>query len=348
MLPAAMLVATVLAGPRYTAVEIKGLPGFEELRQEACLTDSGFVVGVGFGPDANGDFRRQRPFIWREGKTLALPLPAPADFLIQFSGRGNVIAATALHLTWKSKDRSPVGPFLVVWNADRTQGLGKPSVSRLKYPVGPVSIARDGSVWLSYGPWILRKTPEGAGEIMSGGLETSNSEFVLQGTDVGGDLFGMLRGSDGKEPVARVGGIWYFLHPNGYRGSKVNALNAEGVCVGEVEKARDKIVWYQETEAAVWGTDLQFRSLAGPGELASTAYAINDHGDIVGSFLHPDENDFHACPWTGGHREDLFQVVSGVDLLYADQINNRGQILAWGERGDHLPHLFLLSPAKAS
>jgi probable HAF family extracellular repeat protein len=94
------------------------------------------------------------------------------------------------------------------------------------------------------------------------------------------------------------------------------------------------------------------------------AAAINDRGQIVGTFRFPSGVDYyfdfdlnrwveyvvyswHAFVFEGGQSRDLNGLVfSGGhwDLQYATDVNNAGQIVGWGERDGELRG-FLLSPA---
>jgi uncharacterized membrane protein len=68
------------------------------------------------------------------------------------------------------------------------------------------------------------------------------------------------------------------------------------------------------------------------GDVASAAVSINDLGEIVGISINPAGNP-RAIYWHHGIPIDLnTQVASGSNLylLWAGDINNRGEITGWG------------------
>jgi probable HAF family extracellular repeat protein len=81
------------------------------------------------------------------------------------------------------------------------------------------------------------------------------------------------------------------------------------------------------------------------GGESSSAYAINDHAQIVGhSYLQ--SGSFHAFIYEDGRMADLNSLIDpslGWDLRFAQDINNNGQIVGYGLIGGQ-GHAFLLSP----
>lgn len=84
-----------------------------------------------------------------------------------------------------------------------------------------------------------------------------------------------------------------------------------------------------------------------PGDSDSNANAINGRGQIVGASGGP--NTMRAMLWENGVGIDLNTLIpasSGWQLLYADDINARGQITGWGIHDTNPNGLstFLLTP----
>jgi probable HAF family extracellular repeat protein len=104
--------------------------------------------------------------------------------------------------------------------------------------------------------------------------------------------------------------------------------------------------------ACIWTVDKQGRSLATdlgalPGDNASEAHGLNDHGVIVGtSDTAPDASNNRAVMWRGIHAIDLNNVIDtrkGWNLQDAMSVNSSGVIVGKGLLKGK-PHAFLLVP----
>jgi len=72
----------------------------------------------------------------------------------------------------------------------------------------------------------------------------------------------------------------------------------------------------------------------------SYAYGINDAGQVVGDFYHPESNTHHAFLWENGVMTDLGTL--GGTQSYAYGINDAGQVIGYSRLpGDTLEHAFL-------
>jgi uncharacterized membrane protein len=125
------------------------------------------------------------------------------------------------------------------------------------------------------------------------------------------------------------------------------AINNRGEVVGAAQ-LRDDSTLSNGTVGFLWTRQHGMKSLGTlPGDLASGAVAINDAGEIVGISIDPAGN-LRAVYWHNGIPVDLnSQVASGSNLylLWAADINNRGEITGWGvDTSTGEIHTFLAVP----
>jgi len=82
----------------------------------------------------------------------------------------------------------------------------------------------------------------------------------------------------------------------------------------------------------------------------SIAYGINDVGKVVGDSF-TSSGQPHAFLWNNGKMFDLNNLLSdnsGWELVSAQGINNRGQIVGYGFFYDQGYKAFLLTPVRVS
>jgi probable HAF family extracellular repeat protein len=110
------------------------------------------------------------------------------------------------------------------------------------------------------------------------------------------------------------------------------AINNRGEVVG-ASQLRDDSTPFNGTVGFLWTRQHGMKNLGTlPGDVASGAVAINDAGEIVGISIDPAGN-LRAVYWHNGIPVDLnTQVAAGSNLylLWASDINNRGEITGWG------------------
>jgi probable HAF family extracellular repeat protein len=110
------------------------------------------------------------------------------------------------------------------------------------------------------------------------------------------------------------------------------AINNRGEVVG-ASQLRDDSTLSNGTVGFLWTRQHGMKNLGTlPGDVASGAVGINDAGEIVGISIDAVGNP-RAVYWHNGIPVDLnTQVAAGfnLDLLWAADINNRGEITGWG------------------
>jgi probable HAF family extracellular repeat protein len=118
----------------------------------------------------------------------------------------------------------------------------------------------------------------------------------------------------------------------GYSQSAALAINNRGEVVG-ASALRADATFFNGAHAFKWTRQLGMKDLGTlAGDVASGAVSINDAGEMVGISIDPAGNP-RAVYWSHGRPVDLnTQVAPGFNLylLWAGDINNRGEITGWG------------------
>lgn len=123
----------------------------------------------------------------------------------------------------------------------------------------------------------------------------------------------------------------------------INSTGSEGAGYGENQAGTTDIY-----EAAIWNASGVFPIGTLPGATSSSAHALNDNDDIVGSSL-LSTGDQHAFLYQENGAQtmldlnNLIPANSGWTLNVATGINDNGQICGTGEI-DGVDHAFLLTP----
>jgi probable HAF family extracellular repeat protein len=124
--------------------------------------------------------------------------------------------------------------------------------------------------------------------------------------------------------------------------AEITAINNLGQVVGDSQRVGPEQACLDDG-----GAFISLGTLAG---YYSTAYAINDNGQIVGySSYALGGQDFHAFLYSNGQMADLNNLIapdSGWELYEADAINNSGQIAGFGIINGHY-QAFLMTPVPA-
>jgi probable HAF family extracellular repeat protein len=164
--------------------------------------------------------------------------------------------------------------------------------------------------------------------------------------------FACFTGEPGCHPFLWEHGILTDLGTLGGDNGAPIWINDAGDIVGEAD-----LPGSQTSHAFLWRKGAMFD--LGTLDGRSHATAINSHGQIVGYFHLSGRTDppfRHPFIWEkGGPMVDLNTLIpanSGLELVAADNINERGEIVGVGVPArcfpDYCGHLFLLTPCAAS
>ena len=130
-----------------------------------------------------------------------------------------------------------------------------------------------------------------------------------------------------------------FMLISPFSGSAAVAMNKQGDAAGYTMNDASIRAFYYNRRVGI--THLDDR-----GATYSTAFGINDHGHVVGSYIASYEADESACLWVEEALIDL-NTINGRPgdwwLVQATGINNQGLIIGNGLQGDR-SRAFLLMP----
>jgi probable HAF family extracellular repeat protein len=177
----------------------------------------------------------------------------------------------------------------------------------------------------------------------SQGMRSLGLDGVAYGINDAGRVVGQTADgqafvTDGQDPL---------LLPNPAGLSRASAVNGSGVVAGWDQTDLPFGPWtYRRGDAWIWDngtkTDLGVIPFPGPPQ-HSEAYAINDHGQVVGrSGEYAYQGDTvgwvvsHAFLWQAGHITDLYGLPGGGTDTVAYAINNNGDVV-----GTSAGHAFL-------
>ena len=125
--------------------------------------------------------------------------------------------------------------------------------------------------------------------------------------------------------------------------SEARDINQLGHVVGYADNAADA------THAFMWRGNAMTDLGTLPGGTYSYAYGLNDHDQVVGASYGDGFTGLHAVTWIDDQLVDLNNLVSagsGWTLTRATDVNNAGQIVGQGVKGDQI-RAFRLTPVAA-
>jgi len=157
---------------------------------------------------------------------------------------------------------------------------------------------------------------------------------------------GFLAGNIESHPFLWTNGAIKDLGSLGGSNAAGNWINEKGEVVGGANLPGDVI-----HHAFLWRNDTFTDLGVVPGDKCSTAWSINSKSQVVGA-SGMCGIAVHAFLWDKGEMIDLNSLVPpGVQLTYAVDINDRGDIVCLGRDGGHEEHdlrAFLLVPGDGS
>jgi probable HAF family extracellular repeat protein len=362
--------------PHYTVTDLGTLPG-GTFSQATAVSNNGFVGGLSTARDGT-----QRAVIWYQGRVIDISKPGllgpnSGAFGINSSGQAAVLAESlakdpknenfcgygtglkCLPFFWQGGVMTPLpllggnnGSIGNINNRGEVVGIAENDIADPDCPhtvlpsgTGPQILDFEAVVW---GPRqgeirVLRPLPHDTVGVALW-INDLGEAVGASGTCANSSLPPLAFG-----PHAVMWGRDGTPHDLGNLGGTANvglSINNQGQVVGAstlTEKSAPTdahaFLWTKET-----GKIRDLGTLS--GDSASAGLGINDGGDVVGVSFDADGNP-RAYLWRNGVMTDLNTLVSAsspVFLLFADAINNRGEIAGWGvtEAGD--VHAFLAIP----
>lgn len=328
------LALTCLAAPgiaqTYTLVDLGSLSGWTEARD---LNEDQVVVGS----SVNADFQ-SRGFVWDSylsavepgapmTQSEAMAINALSEVVVASYSMGDVTAAAVLV---SGGDAFGIGSFVprAINDAGEVAGTGE--------SVGADGLVQNGAVLWADG--VLTMLPK-----LAGGLDASALDIAGNG-----DVVGSAFASEALEPTAvlwRHGSVFPLGTLSGGSHAQATGIseNSAYVC-GVSGTATDHLRAFRYTLS---GTSVVQRlDLGTLGGGWSVAYDANSSGEVVGT------SDGRAFVYTGGQLADLNALVAaelGWHLIGATGINERGDIIGWGEHGaDGLRAFLLVRPCSSA
>jgi uncharacterized membrane protein len=121
-------------------------------------------------------------------------------------------------------------------------------------------------------------------------------------------------------------------------------INDAGLVVGEIQFEGS-----DPEEPGAWLGGSAFKLVPELVRPQGIATAANNAGQVVGFYINLDDlNDtWHGFIWENGVRTDLLDLVppeEGWEILYAFDINDRGQIVGGGLRNGQIGRAFIMTP----
>ena len=328
------------AQPAYRLVRIPGLGGSDT--RARAINDRGLVVG---SATLVGE-REGRGFVFDGSSTTPLPglTPLASSVANALNERGDIVG--------QSLDLVSLTTAPVLWRGDEVVDLGADS----RWDGGTALGVNDAGV-------VVGMTAVGS---------PFSKGFIWDAKN-GGQIVGTLEGRTGGANRAInnagvvVGDSYFFGDPGqAHLASRIKqayetraigapppasgvawAINNNGLIVGMAAPS------FAPYTAAIFTPDAEEPLIhlgTLPHAISSVALGINDAGDIVGSSGdHPEWASGHAFVVLDRTMYDLNDLIDDADgqwvvLIEATDINNRREIVGWGQTRDGQISAFLLLP----
>jgi probable HAF family extracellular repeat protein len=363
--------------PRYVVKDLGALPG-SSFSQPGQLTNNGMIAGVSTAPDGY-----QHPVVWIEDHIIDLDwlgdggLNASA-FGINSLGRVSIQKESA-SFDPNGEDFCAYGTHRVctaaVWQWGKFTNL--PALGGNNSTVGNVNsfgqiaglaeteimddtcgslipaqkLRFQGVIWGPENRDIRRLAPLGNDTVslalwMNDHGEAVGASGLCGNTAIPPLAFGphaVLWDRDGvPHDLGNLGSLV---------GNAALGINNRKQVVGASSLQNDSTPFYK-THAFLWTTERGMVDLGTlPGDVASVGSGINEEGEIVGISIDPSGNP-RPVYWSNGVPVDLNTQVasdSTMYLLWAQGVNNHGEIAGWGvDKATGDIHTYLAIPNRCS
>lgn len=180
-----------------------------------------------------------------------------------------------------------------------------------------------------YKDGVMRSLGSLHGAQRSEALAINNKEQIVGSANIAPDFE-----PDGNDRHAFLydNGVMKDLGTMGGRDSTANSINDKGQVAGTSDIAPFDS---GQQRAFIYTAKKGMRSLGTlPNGASTRANGINNHGEVVGVSLSPSGRAFVYRPGSGMRDlTDLIDPASGLVIVYATSINDRGQIVGYGCKG---------------
>jgi probable HAF family extracellular repeat protein len=330
------------AAPQYRITELNPVSGFEN-SYASSINDLGQVAGASSTHSfiQNNSYIKSQATIWTwNGTTIMSTAANAATNALAINNASHIVGFTAKNATpdgyLLTDNPHPINATLWSNNTPTTlSSLGgnqsvannindKDQIVGWSKTSESLQIA---TVW-EHGTGTALSTP---GQINSEAFAI-NDQGVIVG-DIGG------------------GGTAHNIRAVSWINNTLTYLNSTGSSQAfDINNGNQIVGWSQNNNsgqyATLWENGLE-TLLGVDGSTYSYAYAINNHGAIVGSYITEDTFDEYAVLWQNGNAVRLSSLLingNGISLQTADDINNKGWILANGLNINGERRSFLLIP----
>jgi probable HAF family extracellular repeat protein len=325
---------------------------------ESFITDNGSIVGGSENGliDPLTGWPAMEAVVWKDGQVINLKtFGGNESFAIQANNHGQVVGAAAdaipdpfsfVFFGWGTETRAFLwtesqglkdlgtlgGPDALATEInDRGQIFGASYINSI--PNSTTGVPTFDGFFLENGHDQMQDIPDSFG-----GTEVNPFFLNNQGQAVGNAT---LPGDLTFHPFLWDGGALMDLGTFGGDNGEANWINDKGQAAGSADFPGDQI-----HHGALWTNGVMTDLGTVGGDLCSRAFSVNSKAQVVGGSSSC--NGFlHAFVWQNGRMVDLNTLItpgSGLQLTFALDINDRGEISGVGVLPNGDQHAFLLIP----
>ncbi|WP_029148747.1 HAF repeat-containing PEP-CTERM protein [Methylophilus sp. 5] len=331
---------SIYAAPQYLVTELTPQNGFME-SYASSINDKGQIAGNSstYVSVQNQLYLKSQATIWSLNSKTTLDTPLKTVTLASSINDDGQVAGTTFHAPSRYGVPIPNTPHAsnaTLWDNGMTTTLAslggtQSGVNNLNNSGQLVGWSQNGqsrqiaTLWQNGNVTALSTPEQSISEAYA-----INNNGVIVGQIGGGGTFNVQAAAWNNNTLT-------YLNASG--NSQAFDINDNNQIVGWSDAT------YSRQFATLWDNGVA-TELGTLGGYASFAYAINNHGAIVGSYI---SNDFGelAVLWEDGNPmklQDLLVNQNGISLYTADDINNQGWIVANGMNSSGEFRSFLLMP----